>query len=93
MGGGRHNENDSRVATRSPGYSTGLITTPVLAAFALDTAFGAAHVGSPVHRFDMAAVLLPLALEADNMAVAAGSKAAAVAAVAGSKVAAVEIES
>jgi hypothetical protein len=42
--------------------------------------FEAVQADSHVHRFDMAAVLLPLALEAGSMAVVAGSKAAAVAA-------------
>ena len=71
--------NSSRVTTRSPGYSTGLSATAASVAFALDTVFEAVQADSPVHRFDMAA-LLPLALEAGSMAVVAGSKVAAVAA-------------
>ena len=42
--------------------------------------FEAVQADSPVHRFDMAAVLLPLVLAAGSMAVVAGSKVAAVAA-------------
>ena len=42
--------------------------------------FEAVQADSPVHRFDMAAVLLPLGPAADSMAVLAGSKVAAVAA-------------
>ena len=51
-----------------------------LAAFALDTVFGAVQADSPVHRFDMAAVLLPVGSAAGSKAVVAGSKVAAVAA-------------
>ena len=56
------------------------LATAASAAFPLDTVFGAAQADSPVHRFDKAAVLLPLASAAGSMAVVAGSKVAAVAA-------------
>jgi hypothetical protein len=87
MGGERHSRrlsihveyNSSRVSTRSPGCCC-LLATAALAAFALDTVFEAVQADSPVHRFDMAAVLLPLVPAAGSMAVGAGSKVAAVAA-------------
>ena len=63
----------------SPGCCHLLAIVP-WAAFALDTVFGAVQADSPVHRFDMAAVLLPLVSAAGSMAVVAGSKVAAVAA-------------
>ena len=48
-------------------------------AFALNAVFEAAQAGSPVHMSDMAVVPVLPASAAGNRAVAAGSKAAAVA--------------